>query len=86
MRLDDVDTSDVEVEDQRGQGGGFGFPMGGGGMPLSGRMGCGTLIILIIAALFFNVDIGSMMGGGTPAGQSPQTQTQAAQGAGQGCT
>ncbi len=85
MRLDDVDTSDVEVEDQRGQGGGFGFPMGGGGMPLSGRMGCGTLIILIIAALFFNVDIGSMMGGGTPAGQSPQTQTQAAQGAGQGC-
>ncbi len=85
MRLDDVDTSGVEVEDQRGQGGGgFGFPMGGGGMPLSGRMGCGTVAILIIAALFFNVDLGGMMGG-SPTGQPQQAQTQSAQGAGKGC-
>ena len=45
MRLDDIDTSDVDVEDQRGSGGGggFGFPMGGGGggLALGGGMGGG---------------------------------------------
>ena len=90
MRLDDVDTSDVEVDDQRGQGGGggFGFPMGGGGggFPLSGRMGCGTIAILIIAALFFNVDLSSMMGGGQPSGApTQQVSTQSQQAEGTGC-
>ena len=38
MRLDDIDTSGVDVEDQRGSGG-RGFPMGGGGgmLPLLTR-------------------------------------------------
>lgn len=86
MRLDDIDTSDVNVEDQRGQGGGFGFPMGGGGR-MSGRsVGCGTLVIMLIAAAIFGVNPGDMMGSGSPTGQSPHVQSQPVeQVAGQGC-
>jgi uncharacterized protein len=77
MRLDDVDTSDVNAEDQGNLGGGGGFPMGGGGgFPVSGRMGCGTVVILLIAALVFGVNPSSLMGGGEPASQAPQAQTQ----------
>lgn len=71
MRLDDLDTSDVNVEDQRGRGGGgFGFPSGGG-LPISGRMGCGTIAILIIAALVFGMNPADILGGGqgTPTAQ-----------------
>ncbi len=63
MRLDDIDTSDVNVEDQRGQGGrGFGMP--GGGLPLGRSMGCGTILVLIVAALIFGVNPAEMIGGG----------------------
>ena len=77
MKLDDLDT-DINVEDQRGSGGGgFRFPMGGGGgLPVSGRMGCGTIAIIVIAALVFGVNPMTLLGGGEPIGQSPQTQTQ----------
>lgn len=86
MRLDDVDTSDVNVEDQRGQGGGggFGFPSGGGGLPLGRSMGCGTILILIVASLIFGVNPADMLGGGQQ-GMAPQAQRQVEQGAGQGC-
>ena len=85
MRLDDIDTSDVNVEDQRGSGGGgFGFPMGGG-MPLGRNMGCGSIILMLIVAAVFGTDILSGVGGGQQVGQTPQVQTQAQQGAGQGC-
>ena len=48
MRLDDFDPDAVNIEDQRGSGGGgFGMPMGRRG----GSIGCGTLIIVVIAAL-----------------------------------
>lgn len=55
MRLDDFDNS-INVEDQRGGGGGR-FPMGGGG-----KLGCGSIVIALIAALVFGVDPAQMLG------------------------
>jgi predicted metalloprotease len=55
MRLDDFDPRDVNVEDQRG---GM-LPIGLSG----GRIGCGTLVIALIAAVIFGVDPGQMLGG-----------------------
>jgi predicted metalloprotease len=55
LRLDDFDPNSVDVEDQRG---GF-LPMGLSG----GRIGCGTLIIALIAAVVFGVDPTQMLGG-----------------------
>jgi len=96
MRLDDVDTSDVQVEDQRGNGGG-GFSMGGGaGLPFVGALGCrGFAIIGVIAVIAIPIfgfgtvasvlmgllGMGSLSSG---ASQAP-TQTQAEQSAGKGC-
>ncbi len=86
MRLDDVDTSDVNAEDHgNAGGGGFGFPRSGGGLPLGRRMGCGTVVILLIAALVFGVNPSTMMGGGQPTGQTPQAQTQSTVAGGNGC-
>lgn len=90
MRLDDLDdgnlNDDVQVEDQRGRGGGgFGFPSGGG-LPVSGKMGCGTIVLLLVGALIFGMNPADMLGGGQPVGQSPQMQTQSSPAvAGQGC-
>ena len=55
MRLDDFDPGDVDVEDQRG---GM-LPLGLSG----GRVGCGTLVIALIAAVIFGVDPRQMLGG-----------------------
>ncbi len=55
MRLDDFDPNAVNVEDQRG-----------GGMRMPGRggqLGCGTLVIALIAAVVFGVDPTQMLGG-----------------------
>jgi uncharacterized protein len=74
MRLDDEQES-TNFEDRTGQrsGGGFGFPGGGGGgLPIGGKMGCGTLVIMIIAGLIFGVNPADMMGGG--GGQAPTQQ------------
>ena len=57
MRLDDFDPNSINVEDQRGSGGGF--RMGGPG----GKLGCGTLVIALIAAVVFGVDPVQMLGG-----------------------
>ncbi|HQS69606.1 MAG TPA: neutral zinc metallopeptidase, partial [Novosphingobium sp.] len=54
MRLDDFDNS-INVEDQRGGGGRF--PMGGGG-----KLGCGSIVIALIAAVVFGVDPAQMLG------------------------
>ena len=73
MRLDDFDPDSVDVEDQRGRGGGM------MGLPIGGRtMGCGTLIIAVIAALVFGVDPGQLIGGLEQAQQQlpPQEQVQ----------
>ena len=55
MRLDDFDPNSIKVEDQRGSG----FSLGGTG----GRVGCGSIVIALIAALVFGVDPGQMLGG-----------------------
>jgi len=55
MRLDDFDPGSINVEDQRGRGG---FPMGGGG-----KIGCGTIVIAIIAAVVFGIDPMQTIGG-----------------------
>lgn len=79
MRLDDIDTSGVDVEDQRGSGGrGFGFPMGGGGgmLPLGrGGMGCGTIALILIVAWVMGINPLQLLGGGQIA---PTEQTQQA--------
>ncbi len=72
MRLDDYDNN-ISVEDQ-GRGGGFGgLPMGGG------SIGCGGLVLLLIAALVFGVDPGALMtessGPVVQQQQGPQTGT-----------
>ncbi len=59
MRLDDFDPNSIDVEDQRGGGGRMGLPMGGRG----GKLGCGTLIIVLIASYFLGVDPSMMIGG-----------------------
>ncbi len=75
MRLDDLDDGnlddDVNAEYQRGGGRGFGFPGGGGGLPIGGKMGCGTLVIALIAMLVFGVNPSSILGDG---GQAPTQQ------------
>ena len=58
MRLDDFDPSSIDVEDQRGSGGLGGLPLGLSG----GRIGCGGLVIAVIAAVLFGVDPGQMLG------------------------
>jgi uncharacterized protein len=65
MRLDDEEESS-NIEDLRGQGGGFGLPgMGGGGLAFGGRsMGCGSLVIVIILALVFGINPMTLLGGG----------------------
>ena len=55
MRLDDFDPNSVNIGDQRGSG----FSLGGAG----GRVGCGSLVIALIAALVFGVDPTQMLGG-----------------------
>jgi hypothetical protein len=63
MRLDDYDPNAIDVVDQRGQGGrSFGRT--------GGSIGCGTIVIALIAALVFGVDpmqtIGALGGAGGP--------------------
>ncbi|MDE8652752.1 KPN_02809 family neutral zinc metallopeptidase [Novosphingobium album (ex Liu et al. 2023)] len=54
MKLNRFDPANIRV----GSGGsGGGFPGGGGG-----KIGCGTLVIALIAALVFGVDPGQMLG------------------------
>ena len=82
MKLDDFDPGNIDIEDQRGgRSGGFGLPMGIGG----GKLGCGTIVIAIIAALVFGVDPAQMLGqlgqmqGEAPSQVQPQGGTTAAE-------
>lgn len=52
MRLDDFDPDNIRVSQ-----GGRGFPGGSGG-----KLGCGSLVVVLIGALFFGVDPGQMLG------------------------
>jgi predicted metalloprotease len=80
MRLDDEEESG-NVESQRG--GGFSFPGGGGGLMLGGgRMGCGTLIVVIVLALVFHVNPLALLGDGQQGfGPTPQVETERGQAA-----
>jgi uncharacterized protein len=86
MRLDDEKASD-NVEDRRGQGGGFGWPGGGGGrqinIPMGGRGGgfsFSTLALLAVAYLalkfIFGIDLLSMLNGGNGGFQIPGDSSQ----------
>lgn len=87
MRLDNEKPSD-NIEDRRGQGGGFGFPRGGGGgfqVPMGGGRGFSlqTIILLVavylIAKFVFGVDLLQMITGGDSQVQPPgqqQSETQ----------
>jgi len=74
VRLDDFDPDSIDVEDQRGSGGGFGS---GGlfGLPLlllgSGRFGLGGLILLVVLALVFRVSPTQMLAGDGVGGALP---------------
>ncbi len=77
MRLDDFDPN-INVEDQRGQGGGFGG--GGGGGLLFGllplvfsRFGCGGVVVLLIVLAIFGGGLPSLMNGGSQL-SAPTTQ------------
>ena len=71
MRLNDFDPDSIQVEDQRGGR----IPMGGGG-----KLGCGSFVIILIAALVFGVDPAQMLGT-MEQGQSDAPQAQAEGGA-----
>ena len=57
MRLKDFNPGNIRVEDQRGTGGGMRFPGGGGG-----KLGCGSIGIVLIGALVLGVDPAQMLG------------------------
>jgi uncharacterized protein len=87
MRLDDLDDgnldSDVNANYQRGGRGGFGFPSGGGA--LGGRsLGCGGIVVLLVAALIFGVNPSEMMGGDQAAPTAQVQQAGPGQAAGNG--
>ena len=78
MRLDDFDPNSVNIGDQRGSK----FSVGGAG----GKVGCGSIVIAIIAAVFFGVDPGQMLGTMQEAGGGGQVATQGGQTATESCT
>lgn len=55
MRLDRFNPANIRVRDHGS--GGQGFPGGGGG-----KLGCGSIVIVLVAALVFGVDPGQMLG------------------------
>ena len=71
MRLDDFDPNAVRVEDQRGGRGRL--PMGGPG----GKLGCGTIVIALVAAYFLGIDPAQMLGGIEQVQQQMPQQQQA---------
>lgn len=71
MRLDDYDPDAIDIVDQRGNGRSF----GGRG----GQLGCGTIIIVLIAYFFFGADpvqlIGNLQDVGSQSAQPQQGGT-----------
>lgn len=94
MRLDDFDPN-INVEDQRGSGGGFGgFGGGGGGgllfalLPMIGsRFGCGGIVVVLLLLAVFGGGLGglgSMFGGGQVSAPSTQVGQRSGEGGVQG--
>ena len=78
MRLDDFDPNAVNVEDQRGSGRSIGMA--------GGKIGCGTLVIALIAAVVFGVDPSQMLGGLEQAQTQGPAQTQGGTTPNESCT
>lgn len=57
MRLNNFNPGNIRVRRGSGGGGGGGFPGGGGG-----KIGCGTIVIVLIGALVFGADPAQMLG------------------------
>jgi predicted metalloprotease len=65
MRLDDQRRSS-DVEDRRGQGGGGGGGFGGG-LPFSlGHLSFGSIVLIVVFALLFQINPLDLLGGGGP--------------------
>jgi len=77
MRLNPFNASNINV----GGGGGGGFPGGAGG-----GLGCGTIVIALIAAVVFGVDPTSMLGGMQGGPTSEQQGSGSSQSAQELCT
>ena len=72
MRLDDEEES-RNIEDRRGEGGGFSFPGGGRGLGFGGRgMSLGTLVVVAVVALVFGINPMTLLGGGPVAPSNQQ--------------
>lgn len=75
MRYDESDRESKNVEDRRGQGGGFRFPGGGNGgfrIPIGGSGGMSLTSLLIIGAIMLFMGINPLdvlLGGGGSGGQ-----------------
>lgn len=72
MRYDDQDSESSNVEDRRGQGGGFGFPGGGGRgiqIPIGGGMSLTTLLIIGGLMLLFGINPLDILRGGLSGGE-----------------
>ncbi len=71
MRLNNFDPSNIRVRRGGTGGGSGGFPGGGGG-----KLGCGTIVIVLIGALVFGADPAQMLGSieGMQQGQPTQEQ------------
>ncbi len=84
MRLDDFDPNSINIEDQRGSGGGF--RMGGRG----GQLGCGTILIALVGYFVFGIDPIQTIGGiqqiDPGAGQQPVGPVAGGSDANQSCT
>jgi len=75
MRLNDFNPAKIRVRDQRG-GAGMGFPGGGGG-----KLGCGTIVIVLIGVFVFGADPAQLLGGLEQMQQTAPRQTQVQGGA-----
>ena len=69
MRLNKFNPANIRVRDQRGGGGGF--PGGGGG-----KLGCGTILIVLAIAYFTGADPSQLLGGLEQVQQGAPQQTQ----------
>ncbi len=78
MRLDDFDPNAIKVEDQRGSGRSVGMA--------GGKIGCGTLVVALIAAVVFGVDPAQMLGGLEQAQTQGPIQTQGGATTSESCT
>jgi predicted metalloprotease len=78
MRMDDLEPTE-NVDDRRGQGGGFGG-FSGRGLAIGGG-GLGTVVIVILA-LLFGIDPSQLLSGGEGPAQTPTEATQPGAGPG----